>query len=147
MPIMCVMCPGCLIRDSPSPRWNRPPKTGRRGRHLKPGGLVYVSYNAMPGCHTELRLLYAFASTAPGNSIERLKTTLESVREVLAARVPALLESGGLPKIAENPQKNPPHYLVHEYLVGCWRPLWVTEVRAAMAEIGLLPLGSATLTN
>lgn len=117
-------------------------------RHLKPGGLVYISYNAMPGWQRELpfqRLLHAFAGAVSGNSVERVKAALESVREVLAAGVPALLESRELPKITQDPQDHPPGYLVHEYLVGSWRPLWVTEVRAAMAEIGLTPVGSATL--
>jgi len=118
--------------------------------HLKPGGLVYVSYNALPGCQRDLafqRLLYAFADTAPGDSIERVKAALEGVREPLGAGVPTLKDSRSLAQIVESPGRYAPSYLVHEYLVGSWRPVWVTEVRAAMAAIGLSPVGSATIVE
>jgi hypothetical protein len=36
-------------------------------------------------------------------------------------------------------------YLVHEFMGADWEPLCVTEVRAALVNIGLKPAGSATL--
>src|SRR6266851_591972 len=43
-------------------------------RQLKPGGLVYVSYNAMPGWATDIpfqRLARALGETFPGDSVAR----------------------------------------------------------------------------
>jgi len=36
---------------------------------------------------------------------------------------------------------------VHEFLHTGWQPLYVTELRAAVREIGLFPVGSATLAE
>ena len=117
-------------------------------RHLKPGGLVYVSYNALPGWLGELpfqRLLQAFAQTLSGNSVERFSAALAIIRDLAAAGVPVLKESRMLGEILEHSERYPLAYLAHEYLGATWQPLWVGEVRQAMASVGLLPVGSATL--
>ena len=38
-------------------------------------------------------------------------------------------------------------YFAHEYLAPAWQPLYVTQVRAELATIGLRPVGSATLAD
>jgi hypothetical protein len=38
-------------------------------------------------------------------------------------------------------------YLAHEYMGGHWQPLFVTEIREAMASIGLSSAGSASLAD
>jgi SAM-dependent methyltransferase len=119
-------------------------------RHLKPGGLVYVSYNALPGWLAELpfqRLLRAFAQPLPGNSVERISGALAAVRDLAAAGLPVLKESTMFGEISKHPGRYPLAYLAHEYLGAAWQPLWVTEVRQAMASIGLSPVGSATLRD
>ena len=50
-----------------------------------------------------------------------------------------------LAELKARPEDYTPAYLVHEFMHAAWRPLYVTEVRAAMATIGLAPVGSATL--
>jgi SAM-dependent methyltransferase len=119
-------------------------------RHLVPGGLVYISYNAMPGWTTERafqRALYSLGETLPGDSVTRFSAAFAIVRTLADAGAPALASSQRLPDIAKNPAKYPAAYLIHEYMVSAWQPLWVTEVRDAMAGIGLTPVGSATLQD
>lgn len=119
-------------------------------RHLKPGGLVYLGYNAMPGWGRDLpfqRLIQELAATFSGDSAERFAHAAEIARALAGAAVPALAASSTLRELHERPADYAPAYLVHEFMPAAWRPLYVTEVRAAMAAIGLEPVGSATLNE
>jgi len=115
-------------------------------RHLQPGGLVYVSYNAMPGRAADLpvqRLLMEFAAAAAGDSLKRIAAALETARALAKAEVRPLAASPMMAKVTTAGRA----YLAHEHLGRNWRPLYVTEVRAAMAEIRLVPVGSGTLID
>ena len=117
-------------------------------RRLKSGGLVYVSYNAMPGWARDLpfqRLVRELARGFAGDSAARVSAALEIIRALAAAEVPALTPSFIVGELEQRPEDYTPAYLVHEFMPGAWQPLYVTEVRAAMKTIGLAPVGSATL--
>ncbi|MGH7116376.1 MAG: methyltransferase regulatory domain-containing protein, partial [Stellaceae bacterium] len=117
-------------------------------RHLKPGGLVYVSCNAMPGWARDLpfqRLAHELGQTLPGDSAARFAAAAETMRMIAASGAPALASSVTLAEMQARPRDYPPAYLVHEFMHAAWRPLYVTELRADMATIGLAPVGSATL--
>jgi SAM-dependent methyltransferase len=119
-------------------------------RRLKPGGLVYISYNAMPGWARDLpfqRLVRELGQTLPGDSAGRFAAAAGVVQALTAARVPALAGSFILGELQQRPEDYSPAYLVHEFMPAAWHPLYVTEVRAAMATIGLTPVGSATLAE
>ena len=49
--------------------------------------------------------------------------------------------------LKEQKSRFAPAYLAHKYMGQHWDPLFVTEVRSEMAEIGLKPVGSATLVE
>jgi SAM-dependent methyltransferase len=119
-------------------------------RRLKPGGLVYLSYNALPGWIRDLpfqRLVQEVGSVSPGDSAARFAAAAEIARILANAGVPALAESFILKELNERPEDYSPAYLVHEFMPAAWQPLWVTEVRTAMAAIGFEPVGSATLSE
>jgi len=119
-------------------------------RRLKPGGLVYLSYNAMPGWARDLpfqRLVRELGLTFPGDNAARFAAAAGIIRALAAARVPALEASFTVRELDQRPEDYAPAYLVHEFMPAAWRPLYVTEVRAAMATIGLTPVGSATLSE
>jgi SAM-dependent methyltransferase len=119
-------------------------------RRLKPGGLVYLGYNAMPGWARDLpfqRLVRELGLTFPGDNAARFAAAAEIIRSLAEARVPALAGSFTVREMAQRPEDYAPAYLVHEFMPAAWRPLYVTEVRAAMAAIGLTPVGSATLSE
>jgi SAM-dependent methyltransferase len=117
-------------------------------RRLKPGGLVYVSYNAMPGWGRDLpfqRLVRELARGSSGDSAARVGAALKIIRALATAEVPALTPSFIVGELEQRPEDYTPAYLVHEFLPIAWQPLYVTEVRAALKTIGLAPIGSATL--
>jgi hypothetical protein len=113
-------------------------------RHLKPGGLLYVSYNAMPGWAVDLpfqRLLRQLAQSHVGDTVQRVAAALATVNALTELGVPALAAS----RVAALARQASPFDLAHHYMVSAWRPLFVTELRAVMRDIGLTPTGSATL--
>lgn len=117
-------------------------------RHLKPGGLVYLSYDCQPGWAADMplqHLLQVMAERAPGDSIARFESADRILRGMLAADA-SVLRLGAVGREWEAlREKLPPAYFVHEFLPPGWQPLYVLEVRRAMAEIGLVPVGSATI--
>jgi SAM-dependent methyltransferase len=117
---------------------------------LKPGGLVYISYNAMPGWTRDLpfqRLVRELGQTFPGDTAQCFSAAAEIARALAELRVPALAASYTLDELKNRPQDYAPAYLVHEFMPAAWQPLYVTEVRGAMSAIGLEPVGSATLSE
>jgi SAM-dependent methyltransferase len=117
-------------------------------RRLKPGGLVYLSYNAMPGWARDLPfqgLLREFGRTFPGDTIGRLTAAAQLGRSLADRGVASLAASFIVKELQERPADYSPAYLVHEFMPPAWQPLYVTEVRRDMATIGLEPVGSATL--
>ena len=119
-------------------------------RRLKPGGLVYLSYNAMPGWARDLPfrgLLREFGRTLPGDNSRRLAAAAELARTLAGGGVASLAASYIVKELQERPEDYPPAYLVHEFMPPAWQPLYVTEVRRDMATIGLEPVGSATLSE
>jgi SAM-dependent methyltransferase len=115
---------------------------------LKPGGLLYVGYNALPGWAAvePLRQLMLDRGDAVGG------TSLERARDGLA--VARLLRDAGATYFAENPaatemlatmEKMGLQYIVHEYLHAHWVPMYFTQVATEMAAhdlyfVGQLPL-------
>jgi SAM-dependent methyltransferase len=119
-------------------------------RHLAPSGLVYVSYNAMPGWASDgpfQHLLYALAERGSGDSIARFHGAAAIVETLRKSGAAALAASPTAVGFSEEQAKRPEAYFAHEYLAPAWRPRYVDEVRREMAEIGLSPVGSATLRD
>jgi SAM-dependent methyltransferase len=117
-------------------------------RHLKPGGLVYVSYNAMPGRAADLplqRLVRTLGQTLAGDSQQRALAAIRIVLSMAELKAPALVASPLAARLKESADRLLPGYLAHELMGAHWSPLCVTEVRAALAPISLEPAGSATL--
>ena len=100
--------------------------------HLAPGGLVYLSYNAMPGWAIDLpfqRLVRALARSVPGNSQEQFFCAANLVREIAAAGAPSLATSPMASTLTTLIEDYPPAYLVHEYMQANWQPLFVIDVQ------------------
>ena len=120
-------------------------------RHLADDGLVYLSYNALPGWLTDMplqRLIAAFAKRAPGDSLAKFAAAEAALRHISAAGVPALQLSPMFARLlATQRAQLPANYFAHEYLAPAWQPLYVTDVRSELASIGLRPVGSATLAD
>jgi len=115
-------------------------------RFLKPGGLVFVSYNALPGwAHLQpVRDMMRFlAAGEPGDAPERVQGAL--------ARLKFLADNGAgffrdLPAAAAHVDEmlgRDVRYLAHEYLTPHGSAFHFAEIARAMAASGLAYAGSA----
>jgi hypothetical protein len=116
-------------------------------RHLAPSGLVYLSYNTMPGWAADAPfqyLLSALAERARGDSLERFFSAKENIRGFGKIRVLRNSPTAAT-EFKRSRKRPPPAFFPHQYLAPGWRAFYVTEVRADMAMIDLQPVASATL--
>lgn len=117
-------------------------------RTLNPGGLVYVSYNALPGWSQALSFRHmarqVFEKGDPENAPTRaldLAQKLKDAGGVYFAANPTLD-----PKLAHL-RTQPSAYFAHEYLNRHWRPFHFSEVAELMGEARLDFMTSATLMD
>ncbi len=117
-------------------------------RHLKPGGLAFVSYDAMPDHASNVasqKLLKVLSHTFPGNSVERLEAAAKVVRAIADFHVPALKNNSLVADLDPKSDDYSAAYLAHAFTTNTWHPFFVTEIRSLMADVGLEPVGTAEL--
>ncbi len=115
---------------------------------LKPGGLLYVGYNALPGwaaVEPLRRILADRAAAVLGNSRERARQALDLAKRLAGAGAAyftsnpsamdmlATMDSAGLP------------YVAHEYLHAYWVPMYFADVAREMADNDLYFVGQMPL--
>lgn len=117
---------------------------------LKPGGRVYLSYNALPGRAADLpfqQLLLALSGAFHGDSVARVEGALGLAKRMRDAGAAAVVASPMAGYAFARGRRPDAHYLAHEFLNPEWRPVGVGQVRRELAAIGLTPAGSATLVD
>jgi SAM-dependent methyltransferase len=112
-------------------------------RKLRPGGIVYMGYNALPGwaaCSPIRHLLLEHARRAEAAGlgiVERIDQALASVDRLLMAK-PAY--TGDNPKVADwfkELKDEDRHYLAHEYFNRDWAPMYFADAVRWLAPAGL----------
>ncbi|AKU99744.1 Methyltransferase [Labilithrix luteola] len=113
-------------------------------RKLKPGGLLFVSYNAMPGWAAvePLRQLLLFPSGAGGSSLDRARSGLAFAQSMLDAKAEYFAKNPSAVEMLETMTKAGLPYVVHEYLHEHWVPMYFARVAWEMAASGLAYVGS-----
>jgi SAM-dependent methyltransferase len=117
-------------------------------KFLAPGGLVYVSYNALPGWSTIAplqRLLSEYAAITPGQSTHKVKTAIQFAQRLKNSNAAAFAANPRLAKMLEGLEGRPVNYLAQEYLNQAWYPLYVTEAMDEMNNAKVSFAASATL--
>jgi len=117
-------------------------------KKLKPGGIVYNSYNCLPGWTGDApirRLLTEFGQVHQGDSAARVGKAAKDAEEMAALKLgyfranpTAADQVGKLTQRAAN-------YLAHEYLNASWNTFYSLDVADEMAAGKLTYLASATL--
>jgi SAM-dependent methyltransferase len=109
-------------------------------RHLKPDGIVEVTYNCMPGWSSLLpvrTLLRHFAGQAEGDSIARVRQALAIVAEMRKADIPIFHDQPLAAQLVDRLMQADLHYVAHEYLNEHWTVFDVADVLAMFGGIGL----------
>jgi len=117
-------------------------------RYVKPGGMVYVSYNAMPGWGVALplqRLIFDVADGVAGYSDQKIEAAINFALELqrvggLTAECNVFLED-----IRERLARGEARYLAHEYLNRHWSALYFADVAREFAEAKLTFAASGAL--
>ncbi len=120
---------------------------------LRDGGLLYNSYNCMPGWAAETplrRLLVELAGGAPGDTTQRTVHAMQTLQQL----------QGNLRYVECNPEaraaieayeraqaRGAGNYLSHEFLNSAWEVFYSVDVADAMQAAGLTYAGSATLPD
>jgi SAM-dependent methyltransferase len=117
-------------------------------RRLKPGGLVYLSYNCLPGLAQVAplqRLLAEHAGLGAGERMEQVQRSIEFARrlEQAGARYFAAspVAKGRLAHLAAQD----PRYVAHEYYNANWALFYHTDVARALGAAKLGFVGSSAL--
>ncbi len=117
---------------------------------LKPGGMLYLSYNSLPGWASEMplrKLLVELAAGEAGGTTTRTERALRSLQ---------CIGSGRLKFIEANPAcaaaiaaycRAPIPYVAHEFLNETWEPFYGVDVADQMQAAGVSYVGSATLAD
>jgi SAM-dependent methyltransferase len=117
-------------------------------RYLKPGGIVYLGYNAMPGWSAALplqRMLLEYAELNPNRSDIRVQEATAFVQKMLEAQAEYFSVTPEIKTRVELLQGGDANYLVHEYLHRAWQPLYYADVARDLAPAKLDFAGSGTL--
>lgn len=109
-------------------------------RKLKPGGLVYVAYNALPGwagLSPLRRLIQDGAASAEGDLLQKAARGL-ALAKLLCDSGSAYFESNPTAKaMVETMSKAGLPYVVHEYLQPHWHPMYFADIAREMSDRGL----------
>ncbi len=106
---------------------------------LRDGGLVMISYNALPGC-APIRpirdMILAYAETLD-DPREKIEEGIRYLRFLMENQAGYFRDNPGLEDVVEQYLSRDRDYLMHEFLNANWQPFYFIEIARAMAEIGL----------
>lgn len=107
-------------------------------RHLKPGGIVHVSYNAFPGWASfmpvrELLIRYAAATSGNPDSGTQTQEAFTFARSFAASGAAFFAEHPNVKEKLDSLQGESVQYLAHEYMNRNWQPFYFEDVEKEMA--------------
>jgi trans-aconitate methyltransferase len=117
---------------------------------LKPGGLVYVSYNCLPGWASEAplrKLLVEFSRPHDGDTARRTAAALDALTTFSRGRPRYFRSNPSALTAVDAWHKRDTEYVVHEFMNAAWQPFYAVDVADELAPLGLRYVGSATLAD
>ncbi|MCL4745568.1 MAG: methyltransferase regulatory domain-containing protein [Burkholderiaceae bacterium] len=122
-------------------------------RRLVIGGVLYISYNTLPGwaVMTPVRQLFIeharSASSASATSAARMGAALDFVEKLLATKPPFAKLNPAVPRRVELVRADNLEYLPHEYLNAEWHLPTFSEMSRTLQSAKLSYVGAASLTD
>lgn len=120
-------------------------------RRLKVGGVVYISYNAMPGWAASLplrRLLVDEAERHGGIPIvERIDLAIKVASELSAGNAGYFRSNPSVGERLSRLSGQPRRYVAHEYFNKDWTPFYFADVAKELSAAKLDWAYSATITD
>jgi len=117
-------------------------------RKLRPGGIAYVSYNALPGWQQAIgmqRLVREAGQRGATRSDRQVEAGIEIVRALVEADAQQLSAFPLVRTLLDVVDRGQLSYLAHEYMNAAWRPCFHADVVRDMASAKLDWVASAEL--
>ncbi|HYC02727.1 MAG TPA: class I SAM-dependent methyltransferase [Azospirillaceae bacterium] len=115
---------------------------------LKPGGVVYISYNCLPGWSQAMpirRLMREYAACFAGRTDQRIEKALAEIGKLKEAKSRFFATSQVASQRFDQIKTGNRNYLAHEYMNDDWHIFYQADVARDMAEAKLSYAGSANL--
>ena len=115
---------------------------------LKPGGILHVSYNALPGwaaVEPLRQLLAGRAALASGDSVARAREGVAFAKQMSELGAEYFTSNPATRAMLEKMEKLGFAYVAHEYLHAHWVPMYFAQLAAEMAGRGLHFVGQLPL--
>jgi SAM-dependent methyltransferase len=115
-------------------------------KYLKPGGVVYLSYNAMPGWAPSLpiqRILTEYGDAHPKRSDLQVREAIDLITRMFDQKATFFLANPGLEARLNSMKGASINYLVHEYMHKHWAPKYHADVARELGAAKLDFVGSA----
>jgi SAM-dependent methyltransferase len=119
-------------------------------RKLNPGGLVYISYNALPGWSVAAplrQLMFLHGKAQGGPTVGRITPALEFIEKLMNAEARYFTANSSLKARHEQIAGHNPSYVAHEYLNDTWSLFYHSDIAADLAGAKLSYVGSANLLD
>ncbi len=107
---------------------------------LRPGGLVYVTYNTLPGWGGAGQMRRYFQDRAgrmEGEITAKVTRILDELEMLRREGAPFFQANPSAAEVLERMRAADPRYVTHEFLGPDWQALPFADVQSEMAEIGL----------
>ena len=120
------------------------------GQKVRPGGLVHLSYNTLPGWQDRMgiaRVIREAGQRVPGRSDIQARAGLRVVKDLIAANAHFATNAPSTANLVKVLEDASVHYLAHEFMNAYWRPCFVTDVAAALSEAKLEWIAAGNLTD
>ena len=119
-------------------------------RHLRPGGIAYVSYNALPGW-SQLqplgRLVYELVAADQGDMEGRIGRALQTAGALRNADAHYFRANAQAGPLLDDLARRSDAYIAHEYCNRDWTPFFHADVARAFESAGLHFAASADLRD
>lgn len=119
-------------------------------RRLKPGGIVYISYNTLPGWASAMPMRQLFVDSAADSSgpiLGRIEQALQFTQEMETVKARFFSQNPGLSERLARLKGMPPAYLAHEYFNRDWTPFYFKDVATELSGAKLNWIASAHLID
>ena len=116
---------------------------------LKPGGLVYVSYNALPGWAELLpiwKIFHYYTAHLQTDSLNKARVGLKHL-SYLRENHASYFRSPEVTKYVDRLLARDLRYIAHEFCNDFFEPLYFSDVASDMTHIGLDYVGDAKVVN
>jgi Predicted methyltransferase regulatory domain len=115
---------------------------------LKPGGILSVSYNALPGwaaVEPLRRLMHDLSADVKGSSVDRARHAMAMAKLFLDAGAEYFGSNPAAREMMETMQASGATYAAHEYFGAEWHPMYFADVAAKMKPRALRFAGQLPL--